>query len=168
MRVPPKYNTESQGKPDKILKRAERLKDKGAEAIHLGNCLAGPCPFKDLYRESLEKEIENVRGMKEITSISAPDASMIFVEFNTDVDLEDALRRVKDAVDRVEDLPTGDDVDGPTVFDIDFFMCDVPVTADDELTAFAAQALQVPHEALHEIKLYILAFFTGGAGMHVE
>lgn len=46
------------GKADKIIERAERLKKKGAEVIHLGNCLAGPCPFKDLYRDSLEQEFE--------------------------------------------------------------------------------------------------------------
>ena len=46
------------GKPDKIVAKAARLKDRGAEVIHLGNCLAGICPFKDLYGNSIEKEIE--------------------------------------------------------------------------------------------------------------
>lgn len=46
------------GKADKIVAKATRLKEKGAEAIHLGNCLTGLCPFKDLYKETLEKEIE--------------------------------------------------------------------------------------------------------------
>ena len=46
------------GKADKIMVKATRLKEKGAEVIHLGNCLAGMCPFKDLYKDSIEKEIE--------------------------------------------------------------------------------------------------------------
>ena len=32
------------GKPDKILKQARKLVKRGAEVIHLGNCLAGDCP----------------------------------------------------------------------------------------------------------------------------
>ena len=46
------------GKTDKIMVKATRLKEKGAEVIHLGNCLAGMCPYKDLYKDSIEKEIE--------------------------------------------------------------------------------------------------------------
>lgn len=88
------------------------------QTIYFGN---SPEDIENLVTRPLEKEIENVRGLKKVTSISAQDASMIFAEFNTDVDLEDALRRVKDAVDRADkDLPTGDDIVGPDVFDIDF------------------------------------------------
>ena len=87
------------------------------QTIYPGN---SPEDIENLVTRPLEKEIENVRGLKEITSISAQDASMIFVEFNTDVNLEDALRRVKDAVDNAEDdLPSGDE-DQTLVFDIDF------------------------------------------------
>jgi len=73
------------------------------QTIYPGN---SPEDIENLITRPLEKEIENVRGLKEITSVSAQDASMIFVEFNTDVDIEDALRRVKDAVDiGKNDLP---------------------------------------------------------------
>ena len=87
------------------------------QTVYFGN---SPEDIENLITRPLEKEIENVRGLKKLTSISAQDASMIFADFTTDVDIEDALRRVKDAVDMVQDLPTGDDVSGPTVFDIDF------------------------------------------------
>lgn len=46
------------GKPDKILSRAQRLKDKGAEAIHLGNCLVGACPSKEIYVQALKDQVE--------------------------------------------------------------------------------------------------------------
>jgi multidrug efflux pump subunit AcrB len=86
--------------------------------VYPGN---SPEDIENLITRPLEKELENVRGMKEITSISAQDASMIFVEFNTDVEIEDALRRVKDAVDVAEsELPTGSELIGPNSFDIDF------------------------------------------------
>ncbi|NBC83243.1 MAG: AcrB/AcrD/AcrF family protein [Bacteroidetes bacterium] len=79
-----------------------------------------PEDIENLITRPLEKEIDGVKGLKEISSISAPDASMIIVEFNTDVDLEDALRRVKDAVERGEsELPQDDNIIGPTAFDID-------------------------------------------------
>src|SRR4030042_6292651 len=43
------------GKPDKILKNARRLKQHGAEVIHLGNCLAADCPSKDIYIKALKR-----------------------------------------------------------------------------------------------------------------
>jgi predicted metal-binding protein len=46
------------GKPDKILKQARRLVKRGAEVIHLGNCLAGDCPSKDVYISTLRKRIK--------------------------------------------------------------------------------------------------------------
>jgi len=45
------------GKADKIVARATRLKEKGAEVIHLGNCLILHCPSKKLYEKKLVKEI---------------------------------------------------------------------------------------------------------------
>ncbi len=52
------------GKADKILAKATRLKEKGAEVIHLGNCLARPCPTVDLYDKAIQDElkIEVIRG----------------------------------------------------------------------------------------------------------
>jgi predicted metal-binding protein len=43
------------GKADKIIKQAKRLKEHGAEVIHLGNCLASDCPSKDIYIKALKK-----------------------------------------------------------------------------------------------------------------
>ncbi|MFC2016363.1 CGGC domain-containing protein [Chloroflexota bacterium] len=42
---------------DKILARALRLKEKGAEVIHLGNCLVNACPFKNIYEKAMEEEV---------------------------------------------------------------------------------------------------------------
>ena len=44
------------GKADKIVVRATRLKEKGAEVIHLGNCL-GSCPSKELYEKKLAEGV---------------------------------------------------------------------------------------------------------------
>jgi predicted metal-binding protein len=46
-----------QGKSDKIVKRAQRLKDKGAEVIHLGTCVVIHCPWKDLYAKDVKEKV---------------------------------------------------------------------------------------------------------------
>ncbi len=45
-------------KADKILARALRLKERGAEVIYLGNCLVGSCPSKDIYLDALKEEVK--------------------------------------------------------------------------------------------------------------
>ena len=45
-------------KADKIIDRAKRLRDRGAEVIHLGNCIVGACPSKDMYIEALKTELD--------------------------------------------------------------------------------------------------------------
>ena len=45
-------------KADKVVARALRLKEKGAEVIHLGNCLVGACPFKEIFENELTKQVE--------------------------------------------------------------------------------------------------------------
>ena len=125
------------------------------QTVYPGN---SPEDIENLVTRPLEKELENVRGLKEITSISAQDASMIFVEFNTDVDLEDALRRVKDAVDNAKrDLPpVGNDFPGPIAFDLDFSefaIININLSGDysvEELKYYAEQ-LQDEFESIPEV-----------------
>ena len=125
------------------------------QTIYPGN---SPEDIENLITRPLEKELENVRGLKEITSISAQDASMIFVEFNTDVDLEDALRRVKDAVDiGKNELPSGaTELQDPLVFDIDFSefaIININLSGDysvEELKYYAEQ-LQDEFESISEV-----------------
>ncbi|HSG67277.1 MAG TPA: efflux RND transporter permease subunit, partial [Bacteroidales bacterium] len=65
-----------------------------------------PLDIENLITRPLEKEIESAKGVKEIRSTSTQDVSAIFVEFNTNVAIEDALQEVKDAVDKAKsDLP---------------------------------------------------------------
>jgi len=79
-----------------------------------------PVDIENLITRHLEKEIESVKGIKEMTSLSSQDVSNIFVEFQTNVDIKTALQDVKDAVDKVKsDLPA-DLLDDPMVTDIDF------------------------------------------------
>jgi multidrug efflux pump subunit AcrB len=85
--------------------------------VYPGNA---PVDIENLITRQLEKEIESVKGIKEMTSLSSQDVSNIFVEFQTNVDIKTALQDVKDAVDKAKsDLPD-DLLDDPAVTDIDF------------------------------------------------
>lgn len=128
--------------------------------VYPGN---SPEDIENLVTRPLEKELENLSGLKEITSISAQDASMIFVEFNTDVELEDALRRVKDGVDnaKTELPPQGPTFPGPQAFDLDFSewpIININLSGDysiEELK-FYAEILQDEFESIPEVSKVML------------
>lgn len=87
------------------------------QTLYPGNA---PVDIENLITRQLEKEIESVQGIKEMTSLSSQDVSSIFVEFQTNVDIKSALQDVKDAVDKAKsDLPN-DLPEDPMVADIDF------------------------------------------------
>lgn len=78
-----------------------------------------PIDMENLITRPLEKEIHTINGIKELRSVSNQDESSIIVEFNTGVDINDALRDVKDAVDKAKsELPNDLDMD-PMVMEID-------------------------------------------------
>jgi multidrug efflux pump len=67
----------------------------------------------------IEKELNSVRGVKEIRSSSAEGLSLIDVEFNPDVPTEVALQRVRDRVDIAKgELPA--DAEEPIISEINF------------------------------------------------
>ncbi len=45
------------GKAVKIVARATRLKERGAEVLHLANCMIGTCPSEELFDKALVEEI---------------------------------------------------------------------------------------------------------------
>ncbi len=88
------------------------------QTTYLGN---SPIDIENLVTRPIEKEIDGINGIKKLSSTSAQDASMIFVEFNTDVVVEDALNDVKDAVDKAKsELPNDPSLMDPIVMDFDF------------------------------------------------
>ena len=79
-----------------------------------------PIDIENLITRPIEKELESIRGVKEITSNSLQDVSVIFVEFNTDVDINQALQEVRDAVDKAKSELPNDLLEDPMITDIDF------------------------------------------------
>lgn len=83
---------------------------------HPGN---SPVDMENLVTRPIEKEINTIAEVDNIKSTSVQDYSTIIVEFTSDTDIEDALTKVKDAVDRAKpDLPELQT--DPNVFEMNF------------------------------------------------
>jgi len=81
---------------------------------------SAPADIENLVTKPIEKQIKSISGVKKLTSNSVQDFSMVMVEFNTDVDVAEAKRKVKDAVDKARtDLPN-DLPKEPSVIELDF------------------------------------------------
>ena len=123
------------------------------QTVYPGN---PPVDIENLITRPIEKELNTISGVKEVKSVSTQDNSTIFIEFNTNVVLSDALRDVKDAVDRSKsDLPTDLDMD-PFIKDFDvneFPIININLSGDysiEELRDFA-EYLQDEIEKFTEI-----------------
>src|SRR5689334_11384032 len=87
--------------------------------IYVSTVYAGTSPkdMEQLVTRPIEKQIKGITGAKirNIKSTSIQDYSSILVEFETDVKVDDAKQKIKDAVDKAKtdlpsDLPTPPDV----------------------------------------------------------
>lgn len=65
-----------------------------------------PSDIEVLVTQPLEKEFKSIKNLKKMTSTSAESVSLITLEFTTDVDIESALQKVREQVDKATpDLP---------------------------------------------------------------
>ncbi|MEP1780170.1 efflux RND transporter permease subunit [Reichenbachiella sp.] len=84
---------------------------------HPGN---SPVDMENLITRPIEKELNTIADIDLIKSTSVQDYSTIIAEFTPTTDIEDALTKVKDAVDRAKpELPSDLEVD-PNVFEMNF------------------------------------------------
>ncbi len=99
--------------------------------------------IENLVTRELEKEIQTVDGLKHVNSTSLQDYSVIIAEFESDVDIDLAVDRVKDAVDLAKSELPNDLNQEPLVEDINF--AELPIMTvnlsgdftNDELRNFA-------------------------------
>src|SRR5690606_11999556 len=83
-----------------------------------------PRDIETLVTIPLENELSGIKYIKNITSTSAEGLSIISLEFEPDVVIEDALQRCRDRVSRAEsELP--DDAEDTNVQEISF--SDMPI-----------------------------------------
>ena len=118
-----------------------------------------PSNIEKLITRPLEKEINTITGVDEITSTSIQGYSAVDVKFEFDVTSDEALRKVKDAVDRAKadpDFPDDLPAD-PDVFALNFSellpVMNVNLSGDfslDELKRYA-EVLEEEIEELPEI-----------------
>ena len=92
--------------------------------IYVGTAYPGnsPADMEKLITRPLEKQINTISGVEKITSTSVQGYSTIMAEFDFDTDPLEALRKVKDAVDKAksnkeipDDLPAE-----PNIFEVNF------------------------------------------------
>lgn len=121
------------------------------------NAGTAPVDVENLITRQIEKQIKSVADVKKVVSQSLQDASIITVEFSTDVTPTVAKQRVTDAVDRAKaDLPS-DLTKGPDVQEVDFsefpiMFVNVAGDADLEKLKIYADELQDKIETLKEIR----------------
>ena len=80
---------------------------------------ASPSDVEELVTKKIETQISGITGIDTITSSSANSISSVVVQFDAKQNLDDSIRRVRDAVSNVKnDLPS--DANDPVVSEISF------------------------------------------------
>jgi multidrug efflux pump subunit AcrB len=76
--------------------------------------------IENLITRPIEDEIESITGVKDVKSTSIQDFSVIICEFNADMEMDEVLRKVKDAVDKAKSELPNDLTEEPSVLEVAF------------------------------------------------
>lgn len=90
--------------------------------VYIGTPYPGnsPVDMENLVTRAIEKELNGISEIDNIKSTSVQDYSTIIVEFDPDMEIEEALTKVKDAVDRAKPELPDDLPQDPSVFEMNF------------------------------------------------
>lgn len=111
-------NTPKESFPDVVLPTVF------IQTVYVGN---SPKDMENLVTQPIEKQIKGITGVKidKLTSTSFQDYSVIVIQFDTKEKIDDALQKVKDAIDKSKkDLPT-DLTQPPTA--MEFSLSEIPI-----------------------------------------
>jgi multidrug efflux pump len=101
---------------------AESFPEIAQPTIYVGTAYPGnsPIDIERLITRPLEKQINSISGVDDITSTSIQGFSSIQVKFNFDTEVSEALRKVKDKVDAARSSPDfpNDLPADPNIFDL--------------------------------------------------
>ena len=123
------------------------------QTIYPGN---SPVEIENLITRPIEKELKGMQGLKQVSSGSYQDVSTIWVEFNTNIGIQQALQDTRDRVDKARsELPNDLDTD-PLVMDINFSefpIMNINLSGDFSMRDLKryAELLQDEFEGLKEI-----------------
>ncbi|MBG0790691.1 MAG: efflux RND transporter permease subunit [Desulfovibrionaceae bacterium] len=107
-----------------------------------------PEDMETLVTMPLERKLKGLSDTKEISSISDDGVSLIKVEFNPGVDIDDALQKVRDKVDQAKpDLPA-DLPDDPTIHEVN--LSELPILNVVLSGPFSLKRLKVFAEDLED------------------
>ncbi|TVQ50297.1 MAG: efflux RND transporter permease subunit [Saprospirales bacterium] len=113
--------------------------------VYFGN---SPMDIENLVTIPLERELAGISEVRNITSQSIQDFSIIVVEFDVDTEREVAIRKVRDAIDKAKpDLPN-DLTDDPEIIDIN--LSEIPIMTVNLSGDYTAEDLKGFAEYLEE------------------
>lgn len=84
-----------------------------------------PQDIENLVTRPIEKQIKSITGVKKMSSNSIQDFSSVVVEFNPNVDVQEAKDKVKEAVDKAKSELPKDLLTEPNIMDID--LSEIPI-----------------------------------------
>ncbi|HUX84214.1 MAG TPA: efflux RND transporter permease subunit [Chitinophagaceae bacterium] len=128
--------------------------------IYVSTVYPGTSPenMEKLVTKEIEKQCKSIKGVKDITSNSFQDFSLVKVEFNTGVDIALAKQDVKDAVDKArssttfpKDLPQAPDVQDINLSDLPILYVNISGDYDLKKLKKYADDLKDRIEGLKEI-----------------
>ncbi len=76
-----------------------------------------PKDMENLVTQEIEKEVKGIKDVKKVTSISQESFSMVNIEFNPDVKIDEALQKVRDKV-AIAKTKMPADIEEPTITEI--------------------------------------------------
>jgi multidrug efflux pump subunit AcrB len=126
--------------------------------VYIGTPYPGnsPLDMENLVTRPIEKELNTISEIDEIKSTSVQGYSTIIAEFTPETDIEDALQKAKDAVDRTKPELPQDLPQDPNVFELnlsEFPIMNINLSGDfsvEELEAYA-ELLEDEIEKVSEI-----------------
>lgn len=113
--------------------------------VYFGNSAKN---IENLVTRPIEKELASVSEIKTVTSSSLQDYSLIVAEFNADVSVDDAARKIKDAVDKAKSELPNDLTKEPEVLEIN--MSEIPIMTINLSGDFSNEELRGYSEYLED------------------
>lgn len=104
--------------------------------------------IESLVTKPIEKELEAISELKKMTSTSLQDFSVLVVEFDNSIDVNEAVRKTKDAVDKAKrELPNDLDEE-PSVLEVNF--ADLPIVTVNVSGDYPMEKLKAYAEYIEE------------------